>query len=134
VKKVLLFIVLAGLLMSGLLAVTSCGTSSTTTAPNTDSQTKPPPGGTTGSDFKPGPDISIENFAFSPDTVTTAIGTTVTWTNKDSVNHTVTSQTGVFDSGTLSNGGSFSFTFTQAGTFEYHCSIHTSMHGTVIVQ
>jgi plastocyanin len=132
-KKVLLFIVLAGLLISGLLAVTSCGTSSQTT-PGTGLQTSPPPVSTTGSGFKPGPDISIENFAFSPDTVTIAIGTTVTWKNKDSVNHTVTSQTGVFDSGTLSNGGSFSFTFTQAGTFEYHCSIHTSMHGTVIVQ
>lgn len=132
-KKASLFIVLAGLLISGLLGIISCSSTTTATVPGTGLQTSPPPGGTTGPEYKPAA-VEIMDFTFSPETLTVAIGTTVTWTNHDSAIHTVTSLTGVFDSGTLSNGGSFSFTFTQVGTFEYHCSIHTSMKGTVIVQ
>jgi predicted lipoprotein with Yx(FWY)xxD motif/plastocyanin len=77
--------------------------------------------------------INIQGFAFSPATATVPIGTVVTWTNKDSAAHTVTSNTGVFN-GSVSPGASFSFTFTQAGTFPYHCSIHPSMVATIIVK
>jgi plastocyanin len=78
--------------------------------------------------------ITIQNFAFSPATLTVPVGTTVTWTNKDSAGHTVTSDTGAWsDSGTLDTGKSFSFTFKKAGKFTYHCAIHPSMTATIIV-
>jgi plastocyanin len=84
--------------------------------------------------------VSIVSMAFSPTTLTVAVGTTVTWTNNDSAAHTVTSDTGLFDSGNLSaagsgsSGGSFSFTFNNAGTFNYHCTYHSMMVAKVIVQ
>jgi len=79
--------------------------------------------------------VTIQNFAFSPASITVKKGTKVTWTNKDSTTHTVTetdSQKGP-DSGNLSPGNSYSFTFDTAGTYHYHCSIHTTMTGTVTV-
>ncbi len=79
--------------------------------------------------------VAIQNFAFSPTTIKVKKGTTVTWTNNDSVGHTVTATSGGgFDSGTLDSGQSYSFTFTAAGTFSYKCNIHPDMMGTVIVQ
>jgi len=77
--------------------------------------------------------VSIQNFAFSPATITVPVGTTVTWTNKDSVAHTVTSRNGTFDSGTLHQGDTFQFTFNSPGTYDYYCTIHPSMTGRVIV-
>jgi plastocyanin len=78
--------------------------------------------------------IAIQNFAFNPATLTVKAGTTVTWTNLDSTNHPVASDTGVFNSGTLNNGQSYSFTFNQTGSYPYHCTVHPSMTGTVIVE
>ncbi len=78
--------------------------------------------------------VDIKNFAFSPVTITISKGQTVTWTNMDSVPHTITSTTGVFDSQPIEPGHTFSYTFNDAGTFEYSCTIHPSMqHGKVIV-
>jgi plastocyanin len=78
--------------------------------------------------------ITIQNFAFSPQTITVAPGTTVVWTNKDSVDHTVTSDTGAWpDSGNLATGQTFSHTFAKAGTYPYHCAIHPSMTAKVTV-
>lgn len=78
--------------------------------------------------------VSIASFAFSPSTVTVNVGESVTWTNNQAgVPHTVTSDSGAFDSGNLSSGGTFQHTFTTAGTFAYHCNIHPSMQGTVVV-
>jgi plastocyanin len=131
-KRMLYLSLLGVLVIMGLLAAVSCG-SSATTKPGGGLQTSPPPGGTTGPDFKPVA-VDIKGFAFSPATVNVAIGTTVTWTNEDSTTHTVTSSTGAFESGNMSNGATFSHTFTAAGDFEYHCSIHTSMVGHVIVK
>ena len=79
-------------------------------------------------------EVLIQGNAFSPATITVAAGTTIKWTNKDGVNHTVTSDSGLFDSGTFGNGGTFSRQFNTAGTFPYHCTVHTNMLGTVIVQ
>ena len=77
--------------------------------------------------------IDITNFAFVPATVTISKGTTVVWTERDSgISHTVTGDG--FDSGPLSQGDTFSQTFNDAGTFNYHCSIHPTMTGTIIVQ
>lgn len=80
-----------------------------------------------------GNSVSIANFAFSPTTLTIATGTKVTWTNHDTVTHTVTADQGAFDSGPLSPGNSFSFPFTKAGTYSYHCNIHHSMMATIVV-
>ena len=78
--------------------------------------------------------VTISNFAFNPQTLNVPRGSTVTWTNKDSTSHTVTSDSGAFDGGPLSSGAVLSFTFNQAGTFSYHCSIHPSMKATIVVQ
>src|SRR5579875_178947 len=78
-------------------------------------------------------DVAIQNFAFSPATLTVAPGTTVTWTNKDGAAHTVTSDSGAWpDSGNLATGKSFSFTFTKGGTYAYHCAIYPFMTAKVI--
>ncbi len=77
--------------------------------------------------------VTIQNFAFSPSTITVSVGTTVVWTNQDPIGHTVTSDSGAFDSGTLGQEQSFQFTFNTAGTFAFHCSIHPMMTGKVIV-
>ena len=78
--------------------------------------------------------VTIESFLFNPDSLTIKAGETVTWTNKDSMAHTVTEDKGVFDSGSINNGATYSFTFKTAGTFTYHCAIHPSMTGKIIVQ
>ncbi len=78
--------------------------------------------------------VTIMDFAFAPATLTVAPGTTVSWTNQGPTIHTATSNTGVWDSHTLKAGASFSFTFKQAGTYSYHCSIHPGMKAQIIVQ
>ena len=78
--------------------------------------------------------VTIQNFAFSSQTITVPPGTTVIWTNKDSVAHIVTSDTGAWpDSGNLATGQTFSHAFTKAGNYPYHCAIHPSMTAKVIV-
>lgn len=80
--------------------------------------------------------ITIKSYAFSPATVTVKAGTTVTWTNMDAVAHTVTSDQGSsdkFDSGNIQQNGTYSYTFTNPGTFTYHCTPHPSMQARVIV-
>lgn len=79
--------------------------------------------------------VSIQNFAFSPSTLTIHVGDTVIWTNSDSVSHSVRSDSGSeINSALLGNGQTYSHTFAQAGTYTYHCSVHPSMKGTVIVE
>jgi plastocyanin len=78
--------------------------------------------------------VTIANFAFAPQSITVAPGQTVTWTNKDSTTHTVTDDKGAWDSKNLAVGATFQQKFDQAGTFTYHCAIHSSMHGTVVVK
>ena len=77
--------------------------------------------------------VTIQGSAFNPPTTTVHVGDSVTWTNHDTVGHTSTSDTAVWDSPVLGNGGSFQFTFTVAGTFTYHCSIHRFMTGSIVV-
>ena len=76
--------------------------------------------------------VNIQNFAFNPGTMTVKKGTTVTWANNDSAQHQIKSTT--FNSSQLSKGQSFSFTFNDAGTFDYSCAIHPSMLGKIIVE
>lgn len=78
--------------------------------------------------------VSIINLSFNPAEITVSTGTAVTWTNDDSVPHTVTSTDGIFDSGIFDPGGRFSWTFDQPGTFPYICQLHPQMQGTVIAE
>jgi len=79
-------------------------------------------------------EVFIENSAFIPSTITVAANTEITWMNKDGISHTVTSDTGnELNSGNISANGSWSHIFTVAGTFTYHCTIHTAMKATVKV-
>ena len=79
---------------------------------------------------------TLGTSAYVPSPITVASGSTVTWTNNDSIAHTSTSTDAgaVFDSGTVAAGGKFSFTFQNKGTFAYHCTFHPGMIGSIVVQ
>ena len=78
--------------------------------------------------------VYIQNFHFNPQSVTISIGDKVIWTNFDGAQHQVVSDTGVFDSGLMPQGQTFEYVFSAAGTYNYHCSVHPSMTGTIVVQ
>lgn len=80
-----------------------------------------------------GDQVSIDGFAFAPLTLAVKQGTTVTWTNRDEEPHTVVAGDGSFHSPGMGTGATFSHTFSIPGTFDYVCSIHPMMHGTVVV-
>jgi plastocyanin len=81
-------------------------------------------------------EVKIDNFSFGPASLTVAVGTTVTWTNRDDIPHTVvsTDDAKTFKSKVLDTDEKFSFTFSKAGTYPYFCSVHPKMTGKVIVQ
>ncbi|HWQ93435.1 MAG TPA: CHRD domain-containing protein [Clostridia bacterium] len=78
-------------------------------------------------------DVDIEGFAFSPQHVSINAGETVRWTERDGADHTTTSDTGLWDSGSLGLNATFSYTFNEAGVFLYHCTPHAGMTGSVTV-
>jgi plastocyanin len=78
--------------------------------------------------------VKIDNFSFGPQTLTVPVGTTVTWTNRDDIPHTIVSTDGVFKSKVRDTDETFSYTFTKAGTYSYFCSVHPKMTGKIIVQ
>jgi plastocyanin len=78
--------------------------------------------------------VTIQNFAFAPKTITVSQGDTVSWSNRDSVAHSATADDGSFDTGLLEKGSSATHTFSQAGTFQYHCTPHPNMTATVVVR
>ena len=77
--------------------------------------------------------VSIVDFAFQPASIMIASGTTVTWTNTGNAPHTATADDGSFDSGQLTNGQTFSQTFSTPGTFTYHCNVHPFMTAMITV-
>jgi len=79
-------------------------------------------------------EIIIKNLAFTPSSLTVPVNTTVTWVNNDDSPHTVTSNTNLFDSGMLNKGQTYTHQFTAPGIYDYFCTIHPQMTGTVIVQ
>lgn len=87
-------------------------------------------GGTTGPGVN---EVFIQGMAFNPSTITVAANTTITWTNKDAVTHTVTSNPALFDSGSIGKNGIYSYTFTTAGTYSYYCKVHPTMTASVTV-
>src|SRR5262249_31778504 len=78
-------------------------------------------------------EVWIQNMAFNPSSITVSVNATIKWTNKDDVTHTATSDNGVFDSGSINEGGVYSYHFSTPGTYTYHCIPHPHMTGTVIV-
>ena len=81
-----------------------------------------------------GPQVTIDNFTFSPATLTVPSGTTVTWTNQDDMVHTVTEANRGFSSKGLETGDTYAHTFTEPGTYAYFCALHPRMTATVIVK
>lgn len=78
-------------------------------------------------------DATIENFGFSPRVINIAAGTTVVWTNKDSVTHSIVADDLSYQTDSITAGQTYSHTYDKAGTYTYHCGIHLSMKGTVVV-
>jgi amicyanin len=77
--------------------------------------------------------VSISDFKFNPATLTVPVGTTVTWTNQDEEPHTIAAKDGSFHSPGMDTHGTYSFTFSTPGSYDYICSIHPFMTGTVVV-
>ena len=118
-------IYLALILLSGAILFSGCGKSSN----NSNNPTSTGGGAPTMA-----ASATIQNFAFSPSVIHVLPGGTVTWTNKDATAHTVTDNAGGFDSGSIAVDATFKRTFAAAGTYTYHCTIHSMMaSGTVVV-
>jgi plastocyanin len=81
-----------------------------------------------------GTEIKIDNFSFAPVTMQIAVGTTVTWVNRDDIPHTVVGVDRAFKSKVLDTDEKFSYTFTKAGHYPYFCSLHPKMTGEIVVQ
>lgn len=138
--KLMSMLVLAVVLTSGCVsyqAISETATTQSTARPATQQETSTTlAAGTTTTIATAAPktvDVEIRNYAFSPKTITINKGDTIRFTNFDSVEHSATSDTGKFDSGLLSQGLSWSVTFTEPGTYNYHCSPHPYMKATVVV-
>jgi len=79
-------------------------------------------------------EVEARGFIFTPGTIEIAKSGTVTWTNKDSAQHIIVADDGKFESGTLMAGQTYTHTFNESGNYSYHCKIHTTMTGTIIVK
>ena len=79
-------------------------------------------------------EVNIDNFSFAPQELSVTVGTTVTWTNRDDIPHTVVSTDGVFKSKVRDTDEKFSYTFTKAGAYPYYCSVHPKMVGKIVVR
>jgi plastocyanin len=119
-------------LLFGLLAISnSCSKSSAYNTPpanNTGNNT-----GGTGGTVPGANEVWIQNMTFNPSTISVTAGTTITWTNKDAIGHTVTSDAGLFDSGMIATNGTYQYTFSTAGSYAYHCKVHPGMTASITV-
>ena len=79
-------------------------------------------------------DVKIDNFTFGPADLTVSVGTTVTWTNRDDIPHTVVADDKSFKSKVLDTGEKFTFTAAKPGTYSYFCSVHPKMTGKLVVE
>lgn len=79
-------------------------------------------------------EVSIANFAYLPNNVTTGMGSTIVWTNRDTLAHTVTADDGSFDSGSIAPGDAFEQRFDKSKSYSYTCSFHPQMNGTLTIQ
>lgn len=124
------------MLVVALAALVGCGSGSGSSSGGYGSSTPPASSGSSAGSATPGATggvaVAIKNFAFSPSKLTVKVGDKVTFTNNDSTTHTVTGDG--FSSGDIAPGASWTNTFSKAGTFAYHCSIHPTMTGSITVQ
>jgi len=111
------------------LGIAACG-SSYATSPST---TTPAPANSTTVSMVAGAS-TMTTTAYAPNPISVSVGTTVSWLNNDSTTHTSTANNGTWASPNIAPGGRFNFTFSTAGSFQYHCAIHPGMVGTVNVQ
>lgn len=126
----------------GALSLTGCATSEPASQPSSSS---------TSTEKAVDGDVTLVSLNFMPETLTVSVGDTVTWVNGEPITHTITSGTfsdvdettglrgseaadGVFDEKLSEKGGTFSYTFETAGTFQYFCDIHDGMNATVVVE
>jgi plastocyanin len=91
-------------------------------------------GSASAADIKAEMAVRIDNFTFDPPRLTVKSGTTVTWTNEDDIPHTVAASARLFKSKALDTDEKFSFMFTTPGAYEYFCSLHPHMTGTIVVE
>ena len=112
------------LLFLATLLMAACGPKSAPTPAGTTSTSMPLSGNV---------DVTIAGFAFSPAELTIKVGTTIKWTNQDSAAHNITADDSSWGSSSLAQGDSFSFTFSNSGTFAYHCGVHPNMKATITV-
>lgn len=125
---------IAAAILAGSLALTACGGGSGSEGGDRSSgssSTEAPSGARGGAH-----DVEIRDFAFDPDATEVEVGDTVTFTNGDSATHTATAEDGdpeAFDTGKLDSGTSKQITFDEAGEYDYYCSIHEYMKGTIRV-
>jgi plastocyanin len=108
--------------------------SSPSPTPSPTPSPSPAPSGSAAAISIPANARTLGTGAFVPNPATVAQGAVVTWSNTDSTNHDIVSDTGAWDSGRLATGDSFRFTFATRGTYPYHCSLHPGMNGTIVVQ
>ena len=113
------------LALTVLLVAAGCGSSSSAST-----TTSTPPAASSAS----GTNVTVQNFAFTPQTLTVKAGTTVTWTNRDDIPHTVASKDRLFKSKVMDTDEAYSFTFTTPGEYSYFCSLHPHMTGTIVVE
>lgn len=125
-NKILIGVVLVVVVVGGIIYFTQTQNQPNQQSPSTQQPTTPLQNNVEANS------ITIQNFAFNPDTLTIKQGTQVTWTNQDSTTHKIKSDT--FNSGDLNKGDTFEFTFNTKGSFNYSCSIHPSMTGKIVVE
>lgn len=133
-NKLVLTIILAAIIVAGAVYGINKGDKTTTNSPNvttSNSTSATQPKEQTVATDK----VNIQNYAFTPATITVKKGTAVTWTNDDTVAHTVNENDGKNGPSApdLAPGKTYSFTFNNTGTFHYHCALHPDMTGTVTV-
>jgi plastocyanin len=121
-KRKIIFLAL--ILLPGAILFNSCGKSMNNSTNPTSSSSITPVAAAS---------VTIQNFAFSPSVIHLLPGGTVTWTNMDATAHTATDLNGHFDSGSIAVNGTFKFTFATAGTYTYHCTIHSMMPTATII-
>lgn len=131
-KILIIFLVIIGILIIGAGAYYFFMQNPSNSSTN---QNNIPSGNQSGAQTSNPNNIEIGGFAFNPSTLTIKTGETVTWSNMDPVSHTITSDSGSeLNSAPIPNGQTYSHTFNTVGTYSYHCSIHTSMKGQIIVE
>ncbi|HEY5061204.1 MAG TPA: plastocyanin/azurin family copper-binding protein [Gemmatimonadaceae bacterium] len=127
----------AVLVLAGFLSTAACGGGGDGTTGVTGGTTGGTTGGNTGGSASPTltTSVTVSDDAFTPASIQVSPGQTVTWTwDANASQHNVTFDDGATGSGTVSGGASFSRTFSTAGTFTYHCTLHSIMTGSVLVK